>query len=165
MGVFRKREPSHLIPVSPDNAASKDWVILLEAGTIVGPSPDKLRVARSTQEKKIVKRYNLFLRAKHFLDVEGYDPRIHAVYFCPQLYKYDPDKKLVPLQGEEMGRLIAQALAGGVKARRPWYEPSEKLPDQSVVNTPNDQFETLVVEMPEARNATGKKMTVVEKQA
>ena len=165
MGVFRKREPSHLIPVSPDNAASKDWVILLEAGTIVGPSPDKLRVARSTQEKKIVKRYNLFLRAKHFLDVEGYDPRIHAVYFCPQLYKYDPDKKLVPLQGEEMGRLIAQALAGGVKARRPWYEPSEKLPDQPVVNTSNDQFETLVVEMPEARNATGKKMTVVEKQA
>jgi hypothetical protein len=165
MGVFREREPSHLIPVSPDNAASKDWVILLEAGTIVGPSPDKLRVARSTQEKKIVKRYNLFLRAKHFLDVEGYDPRIHAVYFCPQLYKYDPDKKLVPLQGEEMGRLIAQALAGGVKARRPWYEPSEKLPDQPVVNTPNDQFETLVVEMPEARNATGKKMTVVEKQA
>jgi hypothetical protein len=165
MGVFRKREPSHLIPVSPDNAASKDWVILLEAGTIVGPSPDKLRVARSTQEKKIVKRYNLFLRAKHFLDVEGYDRRIHAVYFCPQLYKYDPDKKLVPLQGEEMGRLIAQALAGGVKARRPWYEPSEKLPDQPVVNTPNDQFETLVVEMPEARNATGKKMTVVEKQA
>ena len=165
MGVFREREPSHLIPVSPDNAASKDWVILLEASTIVGPSPDKLRVARSTQEKKIVKRYNLFLRAKHFLDVEGYDPRIHAVYFCPQLYKYDPDKKLVPLQGEEMGRLIAQALAGGVKARRPWYEPSEKLPDQPVVNTPNDQFETLVVEMPEARNATGKKMTVVEKQA
>jgi hypothetical protein len=165
MGVFRKRKPSHLIPVSPDNAASKDWVILLEAGTIVGPSPDKLRVARSTQEKKIVKRYNLFLRAKHSLDVEGYDPRIHAVYFCPQLYKYDPDKKLVPLQGEEMGRLIAQALAGGVKARRPWYEPSGKLPDQSVVNTPNDQFETLVVEMPEARNATGKKMTVVEKQA
>jgi hypothetical protein len=165
MGVFRKREPSHLIPVSPDNAASKDWVILLEAGTIVGPSPDKLRVARSTQEKKIVKRYNLFLRGKHFLDVEGYDPRIHAVYFCPQLYKYDPDKKLVPLQGEEMGRLIAQALAGGVKARRPWYEPSEKLPDQPVVNTPNDQFETLVVEMPEARNATGKKIAVVEKQA
>jgi hypothetical protein len=165
MGVFRKREPSHLIPVSPDNAASKDWVILLEAGTIVGPSPDKLRVARSTQEKKIVKRYNLFLRGKHFLDVEGYDPRIHAIYFCPQLYKYDPDKKLVPLQGEEMGRLIAQALAGGVKARRPWYEPSEKLPDQPVVNTPNDQFETLVVEMPEARNATGKKIAVVEKQA
>jgi hypothetical protein len=165
MGVFRKRERSHLIPVSPDNAASKDWVILLEAGTIVGPSPDKLRVARSTQEKKIVKRYDLFLRAKHFLDVEGYDPRIHAVYFCPQLYKYDPDKKLVPLQGEEMGRLIAQALAGGVKARRPWYEPSERLPDQPVVNTPNDQFETLVVEMPEARNATGKKMAVVEKQA
>ena len=161
MGIFRKREPSHLIPVSPDNAASKDWVILLEAGTIVGPSPERLRVARSAQEKKIVKRYNPFLRAKHFLDVEGYDPRIHAVYFCPQLYKYDPEKKLVPLQGEEMGRLIAHALAGGVKPRRPWYEPSEMLPDQPVVNAPNDQFETLVVEMPEAQNATAKKHIAV----
>jgi len=95
MGLFGRRPPSHLIPVSADNAASKDWVILLEAGTIVGPSPDRLRVARSTLEKKIVKRYDLFLNAQHFLDVEGYDPRIHAVYFCPQLYKYDPDKKLV----------------------------------------------------------------------
>ena len=107
MGLFRTKAQTHLIPVSPDNAMSKDWVILLEAGTIVGPSPDKLRVARSTLDKKIVKKYDILLRAKQFLDVEGYDPRIHAVYFCPQLYKYDPDKKLVPLQGEEIGRLIA----------------------------------------------------------
>jgi hypothetical protein len=165
MAVFRRRAPIHLIPVSPDNAASKDWVILLEAGTIVGPSPDKLRVARSTMEKKIVKKYDRLLRARHFLEVEGYDPRIHAVYFCPQLYKYDPDKKLVPLQGEEIGKLIAQALAGGVKERRPWYEPSEKLPDQPIINTPKDEFETLVVEMPGARNAAGKKsLAVVEDQ-
>ena len=165
MAGFRKKAPTHLIPVSPDNAASKDWVILLEAGTIVGPSPDKLRVARSTLEKKIVKRYNLLLRAKHFLSVEGYDPRIHAVYFCPQLYKYDPDKKLVPLQGEEIGRLIAQALASGAKERRPWYEPSEKLPDQPIINTPEDEFETLVVDMHSGRNATGRKpVAVVENQ-
>ena len=75
--------------------------------------------------------------------MEGYDPRIQAVYFCRQLYKYDPDKNLVPPQGEEIGKLIARALASGVKARRPWYEPSEKLPDQPVVNTPKDQFDTL----------------------
>jgi len=163
MGVFRKRAPSHLIPVSPDNAASNDWVILLEAGTIVGPSPDRLRVAKSTLEKKIVKRYNIFLRATHFLDVEGYDPRIHAVYFCPQLYKYDPDKNLVPIQGEEIGKLIARALASGVKARRPWYEPSEELPDQPVVNTPKDQFDTLVVDIPSAHDATDQKsLSVVE---
>jgi hypothetical protein len=111
-GPFSKKS-HHLIPVNPDNAVSKDWVILLEAGTIVGPSPDKLRVARSTLEKKIVKRYGLLLKAKHFLNVEGYDPRIHAVYFCPQLYKYDPDKKLVPVQGEEIGRLIAQSCEWG----------------------------------------------------
>jgi hypothetical protein len=165
MAVFRRKASTRLIPVSPDNAASKDWVILLEAGTIVGPSPDKLRVAKSTLEKKIVKRYDLLLRAKHFLDVEGYDPRIHAVYFCPQLYKYDPDKKLVPLQGEEIGRLIAHALASGVKDRRPWYEPAEKLPDQPIINTSKDEFETLVVEIPSARDATGKKpLAVVESQ-
>jgi hypothetical protein len=155
MGVFRRKAPTHLIPVNPDNATSKDWVILLEAGTIVGPSPDKLRVARSTLEKKIVKRYDLLLRAKCFIDVEGYDPRIHVVYFCPQLYKYDPDKKLVPLQGEEIGKLIAQALAGGVRGRRPWYEPSEKLPDQPIINVPKDEFESLVVEMPSALRASG----------
>src|SRR4029077_2845812 len=163
MGLFRRKAQTHLIPVSPDNAMSKDWVILLEAGTIVGPSPDKLRVARSTLEKKIVKRYGLRLRAKNFLDVEGDDSRIHAVYFCPQLYKYDPDKKLVPLQGEEIGRLIAQALASGIKERRPWYEPAEKLPDQPIVNTPKDEFESLVVEMPDERKAIGKKpLAVVE---
>src|SRR4029077_3459779 len=123
MGIFGKRRARHLIPVSPDNAASNDWVILLEAGTIVGPSPDRLRVAQSTLENKIVKRYRIFRRARHFLDVEGYDPRIHAVYFCPQLYKYDPHKQLVPLEGEEIGKLIAQTLASGVNARRPWYGP------------------------------------------
>ena len=165
MAVFQRKASTHLIPVSADNALSHDWVILLEAGTIVGPSPDKLRVARSTLEKKIVKRYGLRLRAKYFLDVEGYDPRIHAVYFCPQLYKYDPDKKLVPLQGEEIGRLIAHALASGIKERRPWYEPAEKLPDQPIVNTPKDEFESLVVEMPDERKAMGKKpLAVVENQ-
>ena len=165
MAVSRRKASTHLIPVSPDNALSNDWVILLEAGTIVGPSPDRLRVARSTLEKKIVKRYGPRLRAKYFLDVEGYDPRIHAVYFCPQLFKYDPDKKLVPLQGEEIGRLIARALASGIKERRPWYEPAEKLPDQPIVNTPKDEFESLVVEMPDERKATGKKpLSVVENQ-
>jgi hypothetical protein len=161
MGIFRKRAPRHLIPVSADNAASNDWIILLEAGTIVGPSPDRLRVAKSTLEKKIVKRYRIFRRARHFLDVEGYHPRIHAVYFCPQLYKYDPDKALVPLPGEEIGKLIAQALASGVKARRPWYEPSEKLPDQPV-NAPKDQFDTLVVDTPSTRDAT---VSVFEKRS
>ena len=112
MGMFRRKVPLHYIAVHPDNIAKKDWIILLEAGTIVGPSPERLRVARSTLERKTVKKYNVFLRAEHFLVVEGYDPRIHVVYFCPQLYRYDADKKLVALQGEEIGRLIAQALEG-----------------------------------------------------
>jgi hypothetical protein len=158
MGFLRRKVPSHLIPVHPENASKKDWVILLEAGTIVGPSPERLRVARSTLERKIVRKYNIFLRAEHFLLVDGYDPRIHALYFCPQLYRYDPDKKLVPLQGDEIGRLIAQSLEGGVVGRRPWYGPSDELPDQPIVTSATHaEFDTVVVELPSGRNsaATG----------
>jgi hypothetical protein len=86
--------------------------------------------------------------------VDGYDPRIHALYFCPQLYKYDQDK-LVPLQGEEIGRLIAQSLEGGVNERRPWYEPLDKTPDEPIISGPMlGEFDAVVVEMPTARNSS-----------
>jgi hypothetical protein len=154
MGLFRRRVPSHFIPIHPDNTASKDWLIVLEAGTIIGPSPAKLRVARATQERTIVRKYNILLKARHFLVVDGYNPRIHALYFCPQLYRYDPDRKLVPLQGEEIGSLIAQSIAGGVANRRPWYEPSERLPGEPIVSSPTKmEYDTVVVEMPEPRNS------------
>jgi hypothetical protein len=59
----------------------------------------------------------------------------------------------VPLQGEEIGRLIAQALESGVNERRPWYEPSEKPPEQPVISAQMpSEFDTVVVEMPNARN-------------
>ena len=149
MGLVRRKVPSHLIRIHPQNVTSRDWIILLEAGTIIGPSPERLRVARATQERKVVKKYNIWLRAEHFLVVEGYDPRIHAVYFCPQLYKYDSEKKLLPLQGDEIGRLIANALEGGIVDRRPWYGPAETLPDQPVISIPlENDFDSLVVEMP-----------------
>ena len=152
MGIFRKRTPRHLVPIHRDNATSKDWVVLLEARTIVGPSPERLRIARTTQERKIIKKYNIFLKAKHFLVVEGFDPRIHAVYFCPQLYKYDSDRKLLPLQGEEIGRLIAHALEGSIKDGRPWYQPSAKLPKEPAISAPLEtEFDTLVVETPTSR--------------
>ena len=153
MGLLRRKVPPHLIPVREENATKKDWVILLEAGTIVGPTPERLRVARSTLERSIVKKYNILLKAQHYLVMDGYDPRIHALYFCPQLYRYDPDKKLVPLSGEEIGRLIAQSLEAGVVERRPWYEPQEKVPDQPVISAQmQSEFDTVVVEMP-ARNS------------
>lgn len=155
MDLFRRKLPSHLIRIHPDNVTSKDWVILLEAGTIIGPSPERFRVARATQERKIAKKYNVWLRAEHFLILEGYDPRIHAVYFCPQLYKYDSEKKLVPLQGDEIGRLIANALQGGIVDRRPWYEPAEKLPEQPIINVPlQSEYDSLVVEMPVKNSST-----------
>jgi hypothetical protein len=140
--------------VRTENAAKKDWVILLEAGTIVGPTPERLRVARSTLERTIVKKYNILLKAQHYLVMDGYDPRIHALYFCPQLYRYDPDKKLVPLSGEEIGRLIAQSLEAGVVERRPWYEPQEKVPEQPIISAQmHAEFDTVVVEMPGRNSA------------
>lgn len=86
--------------------------------------------------------------------VDGYNPRIHALYFCPQLYKYDSERKLVPLQGEEIGALIAQSVERGVNDRRPWYEPSEQLPEQRVIDAPaKTDFDTVVVEMSNAPSA------------
>ena len=153
MGLFRTKVPSRLIPVNSHNATSSDWVILLEAGTIIGPSPERLRVARATLERKIVKKYKFMRKARHFLVLEGYDPRIHAVFFCPQLYKYDSEKKLVPLEGDEIGRLIAHAVEGGITERRPWYAPSETLPDRPIIDAQmNMEFDTVVVDIPSVPN-------------
>jgi hypothetical protein len=153
MGLFQRKVSTQLIRVHPDNTTSKDWLIILEAGTIVGPSPERLRVAQSTLERKIVKKYDIMFRAEHYLVVEGYDPRIHAVFFCPQLYKYDSDHKLMPLEGDEIGRLIAHAVESGITERRPWYEPPEKLPDQPIIDAPmKTEFDTLVVDIPSVRN-------------
>ena len=52
MSIFRRKVPIHYIPVHPDNIKKKDWIILLEAGTIVGTSAEKLRVALATLERK-----------------------------------------------------------------------------------------------------------------
>jgi hypothetical protein len=154
MGLFRRKVPIHYIPVHPDNIKKKDWIILLEAGTIVGPSAEKLRVALATLEKKIVTKYNIFLKRKHFLVLEGYDPRIHALYYCPQLYKYDTDKKLVPLEGEEIGKLVAQAVQNGVMEKQPWYLPSEMLPREPIVDgSMNVDFDSVVVDSPIERSS------------
>jgi len=146
MGLFSKRLPAHLVPIHPHNAANGDWIILLEASTIVGPSAERLRVARTTQERKIVSRRR-GLRRQLFLAIDGYDPRIHVVYFCPQLYKHDHENKLVPLQGEEIGRFVAQTLHDRTAVRRPWYDPVESIPTEPLVSGAMvKEFDTLVIE-------------------
>ena len=155
MGIFRRKAPTHYVPVHPDNISKNDWIILLESGTIVGPLADKLRVAIATLERKIVTKYNIFLRPQYFLVLEDYDPRIHQLYFCPQLYAFDSENKLVPLEGEEIGKLLANAVQNGVVDRQPWYEPSDKLPKQPIIATRMDtDFDTLIVDRPVARNSS-----------
>ena len=150
---FRRKLSNDLVRVHPDNISNNDWAILLEAGTIIGPTPQRIRVARWMQEKKIVKKYDMFLRAKHFIVVEGYNPRIHALYFCPQLFCHDSGR-LVPLEGEEVGQLIARAIEASAAERRPWHEPIEKLPQEPLINGAMlSEFDTLVVELPSKRES------------
>ena len=138
--------PGNLVPIHADNAKTRDWLVLLEAVTIVGQEREKLRVALTTQERKLVKKRRLFGKTQHFLVVDGYDPRIHALYFCPQLYKNEGGA-LVPLTGAEIGQLMAQALERGAIEKPPWYEPTESLPKEPVIRaTPEMEFDSLVVD-------------------
>ena len=140
------RRHGTLVPIHADNADTKDWVILLEASTIVGHTRDKLRVALTTQERKLVKKRKLFGKTKYFLIVDGYDPRINALYFCPQLYKNE-DGTLVPLSGQEIGQLMAQALEGGAIEKPPWYEPSDDVPIEPVIKANSKmELDSLVVD-------------------
>jgi hypothetical protein len=153
VSFFRKKPANDLVPIHPDNSNSKDWAILLEAGTIVGPSQQRIRVARWMQDKKIVKKHDMFLRTKYFIVIEGYNPRIHALYFCPQLFRYAANE-LVPLEGEEIGQLIARAVEASAAERRPWYGPMDELPREPLINRDMlGEFDTLVVEFPPQRES------------
>jgi hypothetical protein len=148
MSIFKRKSQGTLVPIHEDNAKTKDWVVLLEATTIVGQSRDKLRVALTTQERKLVRTKKLFQKPKYFLVVDGYDPRIHALYFCPQLYRKE-DGDLVPLSGQEIGQLMAQAMEGGAVEKSPWYGPSDSVPEKPVIDSAAQvEFDSLVVDSP-----------------
>jgi len=83
---IRKNPSNDLVPIHPDNISNNDWVILLEAG----PSPQRIRVARWIQEKKIVKKNDMFLRMKYFILVEGYNPRIMRFTSVPSFSAMTP---------------------------------------------------------------------------
>jgi hypothetical protein len=56
MAFFRRKNRRHLIPVHRDNARSDDWLVILEANTIVSPHREALRVACATRERNLVTR-------------------------------------------------------------------------------------------------------------
>jgi len=148
MSIFSRRDQRHLIPLHRDNARTKDWLIMLEANTIVGPGQQSFRVAWATQERRVVRPLTS-LWPQLFLVVEDYDPRIHVLFFCPQLYKYGRDGALVPLRGEDIGDFIAQAIADKAAKRRPWYDPMESVPNRPLVAAAMlEEFDTLLVEAP-----------------
>jgi hypothetical protein len=166
MSVFG-RQRCNLVPVHHDNVNTNDWLVLLEATTIVGQQRDKLRVALTTKERRLVKKRKLFRKSEHFLLVEGYDPRTQALYFCPQLYKNE-DGELVALSGQEIGQLMAKALEGGALEKPPWYEPSDGRPKEPVIkSTPEKELDTLVVDAPIGkvnRPATLRSVAVPDKE-
>jgi hypothetical protein len=78
--------------------------------------------------------------------LDGFDPRIHTLYFCPQLYKLSSDNKLVPLEGDEIGKLVAQSVRDGVVEKRPFYEPEEASPGKPIDATNvSDHFDSLTI--------------------
>ena len=133
MGIFRRTVPTHYVPIHPDNVHKRDWLILLEVGTIVGHAARNVRVAKATLEKTIAKKYNIFSGKKYFVLLEDYDPQIHVLYFCPQLYKRDMEGNLIALEGEEIGELLVQAFRNGAVKRQVWYRPSDKLGIQPII--------------------------------
>jgi hypothetical protein len=146
MPVFHKHDRRDLLPVHPDNVRNQDWVILLEANTIVDGSGDRLRVARTTQAREIIRSRWPF-GPRFFLFVEGYNPRIHFAVFCPQLYKHDRMGRLVPLRGAEIGHFIARALNEKADPRHPWYGLSHGVPDRPIINEALlSEYDTLVTE-------------------
>lgn len=150
MSIFKKQRGT-LVPIHADNANTTDWLVLLEAATIVGHQRDKLRVALTTQERKLIKKRKFFRKPELFLVLDGYDPRIHALYFCPQLYKNE-DGELVALSGQEIGQLMARALEGGAIEKPPWYAPSDGAPKEPVIkSSPEMEFDSLVVDAPSAK--------------
>ena len=150
MSIF-DRQRGTLVPIHADNAKTRDWLVLLEVATIIGQQRDKLRVALTTQERKLVTKRRLFRKPEHFLVIDGYDPRIHALYFCPQLYKNE-NGSLVPLGGPEIGQLMAQALEGGAVEKPPWYEPADSMPKEPVIKgAPSMELDSLVVDAPSPR--------------
>ena len=85
----------------------------------------------------------MFSCGKTFSRLRGIYPRIHSLYLCPQLYGSDGDNNLVPLEGEEIGRLLGQSVQDGVVEKEPWYEPLDKVPGKPIRRT---NFDTLLVD-------------------
>ena len=112
---------------------------------MVGDSPDDIRVVQATLEKTIAKKYKAFLDKEYFIILEGYDPQIHALYFCPQLYKRDSDGNLIALQGEEIGELLVQAFRNGTVKRRACSLASDKSDIQPIIGeTTNIDLDTVL---------------------
>ena len=148
MRLPRMRHSGQLIPIHRDNLHTADWVILLEVGTIVDKSDKRLRVARVTRARKIVRRYWL-LKPKTFIAIEDFDPRLHMIFLCPQLYRYDKRDRLIPLGPNEIGQFVAKSLDSKAIKRRPWYKPSEAIPAEPIIrDSLLSEFDSLLVEQP-----------------
>jgi hypothetical protein len=58
------------------------------------------------------------------------------------------------LEGEEIGKLVAQAVQNGVVEKQPWYAPSEMLPRAPIVTGDmNIDFDRMVVDAPPSSSA------------
>ena len=74
-----------------------------------------------------------------------------AYFFVPQLYRKE-DGDLVPLSGQEIGQLMAQALEGGAVEKTPWYEPTDRATKEPIIGSAAQvEFDSLVVNLTQLR--------------
>jgi hypothetical protein len=60
--------------------------------------------------------------------------------------KISTDDELSGLDGEEIGKLLADSVKDGVREKQPWYEPKTKLPVQPVISPASKpEFDTMIV--------------------
>jgi hypothetical protein len=137
------------------NRCARCLACLLRSGHRAKKIVSAADLTSPSRQRKIITKYNIFLRAQNSLILDGYDPRIHTLYFCPQLFTYDSDNRLFPIGGEEIGKLLAETVPHGVVERQSWYEPSDELPNQPIIATTIEtNFDALIVDRPVAHAPT-----------
>ena len=85
MSSIKGRPQGNLVPVNADNANTRDWLVLLEASTIVGHERGKLRVALVTQERKFVKNVGCFAKRNISSSSTDSSSNTRAVFLSPTL--------------------------------------------------------------------------------
>lgn len=150
--------PAHLVLVHPDNVKSKEGVIFAgkpAPSLVPRPKGFALPARRSkgnwSEDIAISLKRSIFKRRISWTSTD----MIHKFTRCslPSTLQIWFRQKAGAFTEREDRQLDCSRSRERNQERQPWYGPSEKLPDQPLIDAPmNTEFDTLVVNIPSARN-------------